>query len=73
MALDVMGISPTLSGVFKFNPAKYKEWFGIDLEKYPIVTLPIESEFIGSGLLGEFLIWQPAKKALKKAKPHYSS
>ncbi|MEM1903638.1 MAG: glycosyltransferase family 1 protein, partial [Pyrobaculum sp.] len=42
VALDAMGISPTLSGVFKFNPAKYKEWFGIDLEKYPIVTLPIE-------------------------------
>ncbi|MEM1903289.1 MAG: glycosyltransferase [Pyrobaculum sp.] len=68
VALDAMGISPTLSGVFKFNPAKYKEWYGIDLEKYPIVTLPIESGFKGSGLLGSFLIWLPARKALKKSK-----
>ncbi|MEM4898526.1 MAG: glycosyltransferase [Pyrobaculum sp.] len=68
VALDAMGISPTLSGVFKFNPAKYKELFGIDLKKYPIVTLPIESGFIGSGLLETFLIWQPARKALKKSK-----
>ncbi|MEM4964562.1 MAG: glycosyltransferase [Pyrobaculum sp.] len=68
VAFDTMGISPTLSGVFKFNPAKYKEWFGIDLGKYPIVTLPIESGFIGSGLLREFLVWQLARKALKKSK-----
>ncbi|MEM1686910.1 MAG: glycosyltransferase family 4 protein [Zestosphaera sp.] len=68
VALDAMGISPTLSGVFKFNPAKYKEWFGIDLEKYPIVTLPIESGFIGSGLLRDLLMWLPARKALKKSK-----
>ncbi|MEM1902716.1 MAG: glycosyltransferase [Pyrobaculum sp.] len=68
VALDAMGISPTLSGVFKFNPAKYKEWFGIDLEKYPIVTLPIESGFIVSAPLGSFLMWLPARKALKKSK-----
>ncbi|MEM4439770.1 MAG: glycosyltransferase [Pyrobaculum sp.] len=68
VALDAMGFSPTLTGVFKFNPAKYKEWFGIDLKKYPTVILPIESGFVGSRLLGEFLIWQPARKALKKSK-----
>ncbi|MEM4964950.1 MAG: glycosyltransferase [Pyrobaculum sp.] len=68
VALDAMGFSPTLTGVFKFNPAKYKKWFGIDLKKYPTVILPIESGFVGSRLLGEFLIWQPARKALKKSK-----
>ncbi|MGB9705942.1 MAG: glycosyltransferase family 1 protein, partial [Pyrobaculum sp.] len=46
-SLDAMGYRPVLTGTFKFDPAKYREWYGIDLAKYPAVTLPISARAFG--------------------------
>ncbi|AFA40052.1 Glycosyltransferase [Pyrobaculum oguniense TE7] len=66
-SLERLGLTPVLSGVFKFDPAKYKEWFGIDLSRYPVVTLPFELNAFG--LYSRLASWWPAKKAIDKYKP----
>lgn len=57
---------PVLSGTFKFDPKKYLEWYGIDISKYPIITLPFQAKAFG--LWSRLLVWFPAKKAIKKYK-----
>ncbi|MCU7787754.1 glycosyltransferase [Pyrobaculum sp. 3827-6] len=66
-SLDAMGYRPVLTGTFKFDPAKYREWYGIDLAKYSAVTLPISARAFG--LWARLWVWRPAAKAIKKYKP----
>lgn len=63
-SLERAGLSPVLSGTFRFDPRKYLEWYGIDITRYPLQTLPIEAKAFG--LWARLLVWWPAKKALKK-------
>ncbi|MEM0468859.1 MAG: glycosyltransferase [Pyrobaculum sp.] len=65
-AFEALGRRPVLSGVFKFKPEKYNDWYGIDLAKYPVVTLPLEARAFG--LWARLFVWLPAKKALKRYK-----
>lgn len=67
LALDEAGLSPALSGTFKFDPGKYVEWYGIDISKYPIYTLPISAKAFG--LWSRLLVWLPAKKAIERRNP----
>ncbi|MEM1637923.1 MAG: glycosyltransferase [Pyrobaculum sp.] len=66
-ALDRLGLRPALSGTFKFDPAKYVEWYGIDISHYPIYTLPVGARAFG--LWSRLLVWAPAKRALKRHRP----
>jgi alpha-1,2-mannosyltransferase len=52
----------TLAGIGKFDPARYLEWFGIDLSNFKIKTLPIALSAFG--LYSRLLIWYPAEKAI---------
>jgi alpha-1,2-mannosyltransferase len=52
----------TLAGIGKFDPAKYLEWFGIDLRNFKIKTLPIALSAFG--LYSRLLIWYPTEKAI---------
>jgi len=66
-ALSEAGYNVALSGVFRFDKAKYLDWFGIDLRPYPVVTLfPFGAKAFG--LLSRSVVWIPAKKAVKKYK-----
>ncbi|AEA13682.1 glycosyl transferase, family 1 [Thermoproteus uzoniensis 768-20] len=66
-SLDATGRTPVLTGTFKFDPAKYREWYGIDLSKYPAVTFPISARAFG--LWARLWVWRPAAKAVRKYKP----
>ncbi|ABO09452.1 glycosyltransferase [Pyrobaculum calidifontis] len=66
-ALDKAGLAPVLSGTFKFDPGKYVEWYGIDISKYPRVTLPVGAKAFG--LWARLLVWLPAKRAVEKYRP----
>ncbi len=64
-SLDEMGFNPVLTGTFKFNPSTYVEWYGIDISKYPVVTLPL-GNIKAFGLWTRLLVWYPAVKAINK-------
>lgn len=66
-ALEEAGYRPALAGTFKFDPRRYVEWYGIDISRYPIETLPIAPRAFG--LWSRLYVWLPAKKAVKKYKP----
>ncbi|MEM1568243.1 MAG: glycosyltransferase [Pyrobaculum sp.] len=66
-SLEALGYKPVLTGTFKFDPAKYREWYGIDISKYPAVTFPIGAKAFG--LWARLWVWRPAAKAIKKYKP----
>ena len=53
----------TLAGIAKFDPAKYLEWFGIDLRDFDIVSLPIALSAFG--LYSRLLVWYPTEKAIR--------
>ena len=38
-SLEKLGLTPVLTGVFKFDPAKYMEWFGIDLSRLSLIHI----------------------------------
>ena len=37
-AVEKMGLTPVLTSLTRFEGSKYREWFGIDLSKYPAVS-----------------------------------
>jgi len=67
LALDELGLRPALAGTFKFDPSRYLEWYGIDLRKYEVVTLPLSARAFG--LWSRLFVWYPALKAIKRFKP----
>ena len=66
-AMEEVGLGPVLSGTFKFDPSRYAEWYGIDISKYPAVTLPFGLRAFG--LWSRLLVWLPARKAVEKYSP----
>ncbi len=37
-AVEKMGLTPVLTSLTRFDGSKYREWFGIDLSRYPTVS-----------------------------------
>jgi hypothetical protein len=37
-AVEKMRLTPVLTSLTRFDGFRYREWFGIDLSKYPAVT-----------------------------------
>ncbi|CCC81965.1 glycosyltransferase [Thermoproteus tenax] len=66
-ALDEGGYKPVLTGTFKFDPSRYIEWYGIDLAKYPTITMPVGPRAFG--LWSRLLMWMPAKRAIERYRP----
>ncbi|WP_054842129.1 glycosyltransferase [Vulcanisaeta distributa] len=65
VALDKMGLKPILTGTFKFDPARYVDWYGIDISKYEVHTLmPINIKAFG--LWTRLYMWRPAVKLLSR-------
>ena len=67
LALDALRLKPVLAGTFKFDPSRYLEWYGIDLSRYEVVTLPLGAKAFG--LWSRLFVWYPAQKAIKRYKP----
>jgi hypothetical protein len=65
VALDKAGLSPILTGTFKFDPSRYVDWYGIDISRYPIITL-MPYNVKAFGLWTRLYMWRPAEKAIKK-------
>ncbi|MGC9135710.1 glycosyltransferase [Caldivirga sp.] len=64
-SFDKMGFNPVLTGTFKFDPGRYIDWYGIDISKYPVVTLPF-GNIKAFGLWTRLFVWYPAAKAINK-------
>jgi len=67
LALDELGYRPVLAGTLRFDPSRYLEWYGIDLTKYEIITLPLGAKAFG--LWSRLFVWYPAQKATRRYKP----
>ncbi|AAL62849.1 glycosyltransferase [Pyrobaculum aerophilum] len=70
VATERLNCLPVITSLTKFSKReKYRDWFGIDMLKYP----SIEGGFnIRSfGLYLRLLVWQPVKKALRKYHPKF--
>jgi Glycosyltransferase len=65
VALDNAGLPPVLSGTFNFDPSRYVDWYGIDISRYPAVTL-MPYNIKTFGLWTRLYMWRPAEKAIKK-------
>jgi len=65
VALDNAGMPPVLTGTFKFDPSRYVDWYGIDISRYPAVTL-MPYNIKAFGLWTRLYMWRPAEKAIKK-------
>ncbi|MGC8542918.1 MAG: glycosyltransferase family 1 protein, partial [Vulcanisaeta sp.] len=65
VTLDRAGFEPVLTGTFRFNPARYVDWYGIDISKYRVFTL-IPVNIKAFGLWTRLYVWKPANKVLKK-------
>lgn len=66
-SFERLGFGPVLSGVFRFDSRRYVEWYGIDLTKYPTVTLPLGLRAFG--LWGRLFVWLPLRHAIDRYKP----
>ena len=65
IALDKVGLRPILTGTFKFNSARYVDWYGIDISKYEVRTLmPINIKAFG--LWTRLYMWRPTMRVLSK-------
>ncbi|GAB6947436.1 glycosyltransferase [Vulcanisaeta sp. JCM 16161] len=65
IALDKAGLKPILTGTFKFDPAKYVDWYGIDISRYEVRTLmPVNIKAFG--LWTRLYMWRPAKEVLDR-------
>ncbi|MGC9145437.1 MAG: glycosyltransferase [Nitrososphaeria archaeon] len=66
-SFERMGKEPVLVSTFYFDPAKYREWFGIDLTKYKVVSSNIK---LGAfGLYSRLVTWIPVRRAIKSYNP----
>jgi glycosyltransferase involved in cell wall biosynthesis len=65
VALDKAGLPPILTGTFKFDPSRYVDWYGIDISRYPTITL-MPYNVKAFGLWTRLYMWRPAEKAIKK-------
>jgi len=63
--LDKAGLPPILTGTFKFDPSRYVDWYGIDISRYPTITL-MPYNVKAFGLWTRLYMWRPAEKAIKK-------
>ena len=68
-AVEKMGLTPVLTSLTRFDGSKYREWFGIDLSRYPAVSGWFSLRMFG--LYMRLLVWWPAEKAMKKYKPRF--
>jgi alpha-1,2-mannosyltransferase len=68
-AVEKMGLTPVLTSLTRFDGSKYREWFGIDLSKYPAVSGGFSLRMFG--LYMRLLVWWPAEKAVKKYRPKF--
>ncbi len=65
--LERMGREPILVSTFSFDPAKYRDWFGIDLTRYRVVSSGIK---LGAfGLYSRLIMWLPVKYAINRYRP----
>ena len=69
VAVERMGVTPVLTSITRFDRSKYREWFGIDLSRYPIVTSGLAMRRFG--LYMRLFVWWPAEKAMKKFRPRF--
>ena len=46
-AVEKMGLTPVLTSLTRFDGSKYREWFGIDLSRYPAVTGQLSLKMFG--------------------------
>ena len=69
MAAEKMGFTPVLASLTRFDGSRYREWFGIDLSKYPVVSGGVSLRMFG--LYMRLLVWWPAERAVKKYKPRF--
>ncbi|BBE42754.1 Glycosyltransferase [Conexivisphaera calida] len=67
VSLERMGKDPVLVSPFYFDPAKYTEWFGIDLTRYEVVRGRFKLNMFG--LYSRLITWMPVKDALKSYRP----
>ncbi|MGC8568953.1 MAG: glycosyltransferase [Nitrososphaeria archaeon] len=65
--LERMGREPILVSTFSFDPAKYRDWFGIDLTRYRVVSSGIK---LGAfGLYSRLIVWVPVRHAINRYRP----
>ena len=62
-ALDSAGMEPAISGTFKFDPSKYREWYGMDISGYRVYTFGISLHAFG--LLAVPFAYVPARRAIE--------
>ena len=46
-AVEKMRLTPVLTSLTRFDGSRYREWFGIDLSKYPTVLGRLSLETFG--------------------------
>jgi len=68
-AVEKMGLTPVLTSLTRFDGSRYREWFGIDLSKYPAISGRFSLRMFG--LYMRLLVWRPAEKAVKKYNPRF--
>ena len=64
LTLDELGFRPVLAGTFRLDPSRYLDWYGVDLNRYEIITLPFGARAFG--LWSRLFVWYPALKAVKR-------
>ncbi|WP_054848905.1 glycosyltransferase [Vulcanisaeta sp. JCM 14467] len=65
IALNKTGLKPVLTGTFKFNSAKYVDWYGIDISGYEVRTLmPINVKAFG--LWTRLYVWKPVMDVVSR-------
>lgn len=67
VALSTLNYSVHIASIFPFNKTKYLEWFGLDLSKYPVITL-FPKDIKAFGVLARLFLWRPIEKIRQKNK-----
>ena len=62
---DKLNIKPILTGTFKFNPYKYRDWFGVDISRYEVrVLYPVNVKAFG--LWSRLFTWVLPKRIISR-------
>lgn len=69
VAVERMGLTPILASLTPFDRSRYREWFGIDLSKYPVYTSRFAMKRFG--LYMRLLVWWPVERALARFRPRF--
>jgi alpha-1,2-mannosyltransferase len=46
-AMEKMMLTPVLTSLTRFDGSRYREWFGIDLSKYPAISGRLSLKMFG--------------------------